>query len=1115
MNRKRLRLVFILVVIVRVLVAHAQSREPQHPGMPFSGNQQFPRGLGTLPIAFEANLGQIRKDAKFVSRGLSYSAYLTAEGMVLSLKPNSQRETTAAAHDRTLKPPTILQFNLLGSAANPPAVGEMQLPGRVNYFLGQDPRRWRTNVPLYSRVRYKGVYPGIDLVYYGNAQHLEYDFEVSPGANPNLIRFEVKGAKQLDLDANGDLVLKTNAGELHFQCPVIYQKKNGRQLPVEGSFTIENSTHVSFHVGPYDANQRLVIDPVLLYSTYLGGDGSDEPHGIAVDSSGSIYLAGSTTSTDLPGMSKLPNLPGVSAFVAKFDPTGSTLIYEDYWGGLDDTNFAHALALDAARNVYVTGTTSANDFPTTVNAYQNTLKGNETGFLTKISADGSSLLYSTYFGGSDFDWPTSIALDSLGDVYLAGSTSSQDLPTFNAYQSSVSPNQNGQYGWYGFVTKFSADLSALAYSTYVGGNSMVQQNCYNGPCWFAPVNYINGLALDGAGNAYVAGITDTDNFPVSAEAYLTVASSNSNAPGVGFVSKFNASGGLDYSTYLFGSGGAQTDIQAITVDSSGSAYVTGQTLSDGTFPITSTAICDPSVYGANCGYAFVTKLDPTGSTLAYSTFLGPNNLAAGYAIALDSSNNAYVLSMTQSGSYATVNGVQNFEDITTTDLLLVEIDSTASTQLFATYLGGGTGDEYPAGIIVDASGDIYVGGETFSTDFPTTTGALQTTLNMAPDAFVLKVGPTAAAAVAAAPATLEYASQAIGSTSPAATTLLRNMGSAPLLISSISTVGDFSESDNCGTSVGPAGSCTISVLFSPAAPGVRGGAVRIQSNAVGPSPQVIPLNGYASGPWASVDHSSFSFPATSVGRSSQVLSLTVTNAGDSALSVKGIQVSGDFSQSNRCPATLAAGSACSISLAFTPTAAGPRTGTLAIASNAAGSPLNVSLAGEATDFTLNSLQPRVTVSSGSIAAFSVNVSPVGGAFNNPIELACSGQPSYSLCSVTPSSAIPPLTLLVSVDTAASRATLSQWPLIPALPAMLLSLGALGLMGIRATAGQRKTVSLRLSMAMAVMGLLILSGCAAPGVRIPAGISAPGTYSITVTATSGTLRHSLPLTLTVQ
>jgi len=275
MNRKRLRLVFILALIVRVSAAHAQSRAPQHPGMPFSGNQQFPPRLGTLPVAFETNLGQIRKDAKFVSRGLSYSAYLTAEGMVLSLKPNSQRETIAAANDRTVKPPTILQFNLLGSAANPPAVGEMQLPGRVNYFLGQDPRRWRTNVPLYSRVRYKQVYPGIDLVYYGNARRLEYDFEVSPGANPNLIRFEVKGAKQLDLDANGDLVLRTNAGKLQFQSPVIYQNKNGRQLPVEGSFTIENSTHVGFHVGHYDASQRLVIDPVLLYSTYFGGNGSD------------------------------------------------------------------------------------------------------------------------------------------------------------------------------------------------------------------------------------------------------------------------------------------------------------------------------------------------------------------------------------------------------------------------------------------------------------------------------------------------------------------------------------------------------------------------------------------------------------------------------------------------------------------------------------------------------------------------------------------------------------------------------------------------------------------------------------------------------------------------
>ena len=322
---------------------------------------------GKVSSVFEANQGQIDPQVKFMFRGQGYTAFLTSGSMVLSLRPTNFASIpkTGNVPSSDVPPPstTTMQFRLSGAVQSPVVIGEDQKPGRVNYFIGKDPTKWRTNVPIYGKVRYKNVYPGIDLVYYGSGRQIECDFVVAPGVNPNRIQFEITGANEIGVDAAGNLLLKTNGTGVHFESPVVYQESNGQRIVVDGRYVVRDPTHFSFHVAHYDPRKPLVIDPVLVYSSYLGGSGTDQPAGIAVDSAGSVYIAGSTNSPDFP-LATLGSLPtGVNhIFVAKLDPTGSNLVYSDYIGG-SNQDFGYALTLDSANNVYVTGNTQSSDFP--------------------------------------------------------------------------------------------------------------------------------------------------------------------------------------------------------------------------------------------------------------------------------------------------------------------------------------------------------------------------------------------------------------------------------------------------------------------------------------------------------------------------------------------------------------------------------------------------------------------------------------------------------------------------------------------------------------------------------------------------------------------------------
>jgi hypothetical protein len=922
---------------------------------------------GKLPTTFEGNVGQTDPQVNFLSRGSGYVVFLTAGGMVFSAHSQLVANTGAQPNVRPAPQTSggaVIQLNLVGANPNPLAVGESPQPGKVNYFIGRDRSKWHTNVATYGKVHYKDIYPGIDLVYYGNPSQLEYDFEIAAGANPRQIQFDVKGADTVSVASNGDLVLQTKLGALHVKSPVLYQTINNMKLPISGGFSLKSSTRVGFSLTGYDPTKPLVIDPVLLYSTYLGGLADDQAVGIAVDTEGSAYVAGWTQSTNFPLASEGQTPSGTNAFIAKLDVSGSSLLYADFIGGSSE-DYATAMTLDNDNNVYVTGYTCSSDFPM-VNAFQSSMNGCYDGFISKVSGDGSSLLYSTYLGGSNGAQPYSIALNSSSEMYVAGYTNSTDFPLLNAVQTTVAPNGGGNYGQYGFVTHLTADGSALVFSTYLAGSANVIQNC-GYPCWGAPDTLIQGIAVDLSGNAYVAGWTNTSDFPTTVGAYMP-SLSNLNNQQIAFVSEFSGSGSLLYSTY-FGStsgNGYPSSAAGIAVDSTGSAYITGTAYSDGSFPVTTPNLCDPGTYGWSCSYGFVTKFNPTGTGLAYSTFLPVNNSATPQSIALDSLENAYVLSSVYGSGMTTVNPIEGFTN--QSDMLITEIDPTGSIQLFGTYLGG-NGEDFPGGIAVDVSGSIYVAGYTNSSDFPVSAAALQNTLGGNSDAFIAKIGTADAPAVAISPSLVQFSIRAVGSVSQPNTSLLRNMGSVALTISSITISGDFTETDTCGTSVPAAGTCTFTLTFTPTAPGPRFGSILVQDDGAG-SPHFINLVGDGSTAIVALSSTSLTFPSLQIGQSSPQQSVTLTNNGNATLNLNNSALTGDYAQTNDCPSALGVGSVCTFQITFTPTAGGARNGALTLTDNAPDSPESVTLTGSGYVTTATIAPASLTFSNQSVGATS-------------------------------------------------------------------------------------------------------------------------------------------------
>ena len=596
---------------------------------------------GKLPLSFEANHGQTDSKVKFLSRGHGYSLFLTGSEAVIVLKktaPKTEEMKVLSGRELVKKrgggaeEGTIVRMELAGANAAPRVAGAEELPGKTNYFIGNDPAKWRTNVPTYSKVQYEGVYPGVDLVYYGNQGRLEYDFVVAPGVDPNEIRLKFYGAGKLRLDKKGDLLLGAEGEEVRFEKPLVYQELAGEQKTVESSYVLASTNRIGFQLGEYDHSQPLVIDPVLSYSTYLGGSASDSGQGIAVDGSGNAYVTGSTSSTNFPTANALQStLAGtVNAFVTKINASGSALVYSTYLGG-GNQDFSYGIAVDASGNAYVTGSTSSTNFPT-ANALQSTIRGSTNAFVTEINAGASALVYSTYLGGNASDAGRGIAVDASGNAYVTGDTTSSNFPTADALQPTLAGSENA------FVTKLNPSGSALVYSTYLGGNSVDQGF---------------GIALDTMGDAYITGLTYSPNFPTANA--LQPKGGVSEDYDDAFVTKLNPSGSaFVYSTYLGGhtfDGG-----MGIAVDTSGNAYVTGYT-SSVDFPTTPDALQSILSNPTNAAYSlnsFVTELNPIGSALVYSTYFG---VSQGQGIAVDASGNVYFTG--SAGSIPTANALQS------------------------------------------------------------------------------------------------------------------------------------------------------------------------------------------------------------------------------------------------------------------------------------------------------------------------------------------------------------------------------------------------------------------------------------------------------------------------
>jgi len=663
-----------------------------------------------LPLAFEKNEGQTDPQVRFIARGQGYSLFLTPAESVLSLSKSQPK----SMNSKLLVPARdVVRMRLVGGNRLCRFEGLEKQTGKSNYFIGNNPEKWRAEIEQYSKVRMAEVYPGIDMVYYGKQSQMEYDFVVKPGADPKTIRLKFEGAKSVKVGKTGDLQIKTTGGNLAFQAPAVYQGEGNQKTPVEGHFFQTAKGEVGFRIAAYDATKTLVIDPSLIYSTYLGGSGDDVALGIAVDAGGNAYVTGQATAGfPISGGAYQMALGGgnFDVFVSKLNVTGSTLIYSTYIGG-NGTDGGTAIAINGTGNAFVTGQTTGN-FPTTGGVVQTVFSASPSAFVVELNPFGSAIVYSTYLGGSGGSIGYGIAVDGGGNAYVTGYGYANFPTTAGAYQTAY-----GLSGLNGFVTKLSPGATSLVYSTYLGGTSGGGERA---------------IAVDGAGNAYVTGQAAA-GFPITAGVLQTVYGGGLYDA---VVTKLNSTGSaLVYATYL---GGSNDDYGwAIDVDSGGNAYVTGQTSSPN-FPIT------PGAYQTAFGggiEAFVTKLNPTGTALSYSTYLGGGGITSGQGIVFDSSGQIYVTGYTSgnfpttTGAYQTAFGGGNYDAFVA---LLNPVGGGASDLITATYLGGG-GTDGGDGIALDSNKNVYVAGSA-GAGFPTTAGTVQTNFaGINTDGFVTKL----------------------------------------------------------------------------------------------------------------------------------------------------------------------------------------------------------------------------------------------------------------------------------------------------------------------------------------------------------------------------------------
>ena len=814
---------------------------------------------GKLPLSFEKNQGQTDDHVRFLAHGEGYALFLTSQEAVMRLDTPGP----AKASQNTKKSTAVVRLAFAGSNQRSPVEGlDLQL-GRSNYLLGNDPAKWHTGVPQYARVKYRGVYPGVDLIYYGNQGRLESDYVLAPGADSKQIALLVDGADSLKINLHGDLVLTTSAGEVLLHQPFAYQEVNGARQEIASNFVQRGPRTIGIQVASYDSTRPLVVDPVLDYSTLIGGSNNqDIGLGIAVDAAGNAYVTGSTGSLDFPTTSgavqKSLNSATLAVFVTKLNKTATApLVYSTYLGGSSGSNsVGNGIAVDSTGHAFVTGGTDAGGFPVTSGVIQGTnlAAGTSTAFLTELDPTGATLVYSTFLGGHGGETSNAIALDSTGIVYITGSTSSLDFPT-NGTVAAFQTLNNSKAGGNAFLSRIDTTKTGslgLLYSTYLGGSGS---------------DSAFGIAVDSTANAFIAGTTNSTDFPhpTPANGFQTVIT---GSVGVAFVARLNTTvagvPGLIYSSFLGGTtgGGTTTSNQAagIALGANSEAVVVGTTNATD-FPFTANALLKAKNNGVVRG--FISLFDTTKSgaaSLLTSTYFGGSTAGTTdkvTGVAADSLGNIYVTGITNSLDFpVTLGGPQPGEKGASNCAILSQLNPTATSVLFSTYWCGSPTGTRAHAIALDptSSPSAYIAGVTDSTTFPTTPGVFQSTLKPnSANVFVAKFSPAAASGVFANPAQVAFGTVNVNSTSsPQTVSLINNTKSGVTGIAITFTgpnASDFSQQmagSTCGTTLKAGANCTIDVVFTPTTSGSETATLNIAFTGASGSPQTVALSGTGS-----------------------------------------------------------------------------------------------------------------------------------------------------------------------------------------------------------------------------------------------------------------------------
>jgi hypothetical protein len=1094
----------ILLVLGGAFLLQRDNSNPNSHKTPSGVNPAEVRAaFGRLPLSFEQNQGQSDDRVKFLAHGNGYGLYLGSGEAALVLGGEGAESSA-------------VEMKFAGANADAQIAGSDRLPGHSNYFIGNDSSRWLHNVPQFGRVVYRQVYPGIDLAFYGKQGSLEYDFDVAPGADPDRIQLDLSGADKLQIASNGDLVLSNKGRDLRFQAPHVYQNSSTGKQNVSGSFVLAGNNRVSFKVGDYDRTRTLVIDPVLTFSSYLGGSGDEScaaatgtsfvAHcpAIAVDSAGNIYVAGTTTSTGTFG-GIAPQVPATAlgpanVFISRISlsSTASTLDFVTYLGGAG-TQYPVGVGVDSGFNAYVAGTTDAGNYPVTATAFQSGAgsAGNHV-FVSEVDSSGSALLYSTYLSGTGTDVASGMAVDTLAKVYVFGTTTSPDLPTTpGALQ--PTPNATNQF-FFGKIDPAASGSSGLPYLTYFGGAT-------------PSTGHVNGgaIAVDSNFHVYVAGGTDFVDMPVL-NGYTGTKQTGQSVrcgfdvwaaaftPPANNTQQFTPS----YETYFGDPGatggtcpsGAGDDIAYGIASDGSSTYITGSTTSTGiTVPTTTASFQATSGGGTD---AFVAKLGaPIASgtsqgsiPLDYFSYLGGTGQDVGLAIAADSLGNARVTGLTASSDFpATANNpLQGSFQGLPTDAFVARLGTTGTTSTgtvdTVSFLGG-SGADIGTSIALDSALNIYLAGETSSggSSFPTA-NPLPTGGNLsgAPDAFVSVIGPNTAGLSMPA---VTPANATPGTPGPN----VPNPGFTPPQVGVGSTVTFTYYIYNTGDPV-------PGVVFTDTL-GANSGATTATATATGST----------GGSSATCPSAAVSFPAQVTCTFQIVNTSTTTSTTSGGTTTTTINPAASVSVKVTAPITVLSGSG-SLPL-----------GNSAVLSFAGGILPPVKGSAFVNDFAVSILPPSAaTVIAGGVASFSAKVMPTGAGFPGSVSLSCaSGLPSGAACSFT-NNPIPDMlhgakSLPFEITTTA-RVTTPASLFRHGGPsyALWMPIFGAGLLG----AGVSRKRRLLLGAFFAVMLGIALSQAACGGGSSSTSTSGtpPGTYTVTVNATGGATR-STTVQLTVQ